>query len=337
MIHHKTLAERLDKIQLRPMTPDEFNAVCYARKELPLEAIPYPPCAITYQGRDSELFDDIDTFLTFKDLIQRPDKELLLMRFTQLMKQKYGINTAYYISIAAFAMGLVEKRGCMTNIPRLRGFVADFIRKCMHPALVGPPNDEPIRVEGDLIQLDRNGSYPSVYVEMRGIPTGEPKLITDWNAVVKQDKSYYFVKIDVVSFKCKQEKDPYPMIEIGITYVDKTWMECLGRHYSIQYRFICGYYFFDVMNPMRAITEDLWKLRMELKSQGDDLQIMIKRMLNCIWGRSIWRGKPIHDEYIEPAWKVIGHMPPAGKNFHFLSHYLVGKVIVILNFSASYF
>jgi hypothetical protein len=301
MIDHRTLEKRLNRNQLRPMTNDEFDAVVRARKELTLNAIPYPVCALEYAGKESTSFKDLDEFLTYKDLKERPDKQQLFDRFKELVQKKYELNVMDYCSLAEFAIGMLHHYGSFEKIPRMRGFLADFIRACQHPPIIGPPNNEPIKVEGDLVQVDRCGSYTSVYSKMKGIPTGDPLLIVNWPGVVIEEKSYYFAKIDIKSFKCKHAQDPYPMItEPGIMFVDKTWMECLFAHYDMEYSFICGYYFRGVQNTIRGLAEDLWALRMKLKSKGDDLQLLIKRVLNCMWGKTLWKGKPVHDEYIEP-------------------------------------
>jgi hypothetical protein len=299
MIYQKDLEQRLNNIQLRPMTPEEFNAVCYARKELPLEAMPYPPCAVQYQKREIQKFRTLDDFLTFKDLIERPDKQALFERFRMVMSQ-FDIDPAEYISLAECALTLVEKFGCFDNIPELRGFVADFIRKCQHPPLIGPAFNKPVRVEGDLVQFDRSGSYTSTYVRIQMLPIGEPHVITDF-AAVKYTKAY-FIKINLTYFRCLYREDPFPMItETGIMYVDDIWLHSVNDHYYIEYYFISGYWFDEGPNKLQQLARDLWDLRMKLKNSGDDVQIMIKRLLNCIWGKTMWRGKPVHDELIEPA------------------------------------
>jgi hypothetical protein len=299
MIYQKDLEERLNHIQMRPMTPEEFNAVCYARKELPLEAMPYPLCSVQYQKREVQPFKTLDDFLTFKDLIDREDKNELFEHFRVVMS-KYDIDPANYVSLAELALSLVDKQGHFDQIPELRGFVADFIRKCQHPPLLGPAYNKPLKVEGDLIQLDRSGSYTAAYVQIKRLAIGEPRVITDWPAPFWHKRISYFVKINVKSFKCRHAQDPFPMItETGIMYADRKWLECLVHHYELDYDFISGYWLEEFPNTLQGLARDLWELRVHLRNAGDDVHILVKRLLNCIWGKTMWRGKPIHDEYIE--------------------------------------
>jgi hypothetical protein len=147
--------------------------------------------------------------------------------------------------------------------------------------------------------LDRCGSYTSVYVSLPGLPVGVPHVIEDWDPKWSVCFfGYYFIHIDI---KCRHASDPFPMIEkTGITFVDRIWLEALLKHYELEYEFVSGYAFeFTHENTVRPVAQELWNLRHELKQQGSPVALIVKRVLNCMWGKTMWKGSPFHDVLIK--------------------------------------
>jgi hypothetical protein len=197
--------------------------------------------------------------------------------------------------LAEFSAILFDQ--CFVDTPELRGSVSDFIRRCNKPPILGSRYGKPLRLEGDYVQLDRCGSYTSVYVSSP-TPVGAPVLMEGF----EDNAPYYFIQVEVLSFRCKHPDDPYPMItSAGVVYADKTWWECFLHHYDVEWKFVSGYSFGEVRNVVGPLAEHLWRLRTEAKERGDEgVQLMIKRTLNSLWGKTLWKGKPISEEMVEP-------------------------------------
>jgi hypothetical protein len=241
---------------------------------------------------------DVETFLTFKDL----DPEAF-PRFRDLMITRYGVDPMTCRTLAEFSDAFFDV--ALFQVTRLRGPVCDFIRECQKPPLLGTPFGECVDVSGDLVQVDRNGSYTSTYVGLEFVPKGDPMVIEDWPLVKNRTHTYYFVRINVTAFRSRHHSDPFPKLRgPGETFVDKTWLEAVEAHYDVKYEFVDGYEFALGPNRVGETALGLWRLRGEL---GDDpLQLYVKRVLNCLWGKTMWRGSPFHDEVV-PA--------DAGKRF----------------------
>ena len=158
------------------------------------------------------------------------------------------------------------KYNCFDDVYELTSKPAQFIKKCSPKVLLNTAYDKPVYVEGDLIQIDKNGSYTSTYMNFEGIPKGKPKIIKDFKP---NDYSYYFIKINVKSYTCKHNTDAFPLIkQTGIMYLDKTMFDSINEHYNIEYDFMCGYYFDEGFNDnIKQLANDLYELRDELKQQ----------------------------------------------------------------------
>jgi hypothetical protein len=307
MVEDRGLAEKLSRATFRELTDDELNQIAWTKRYEAKSAMRVPRCAVQINQPHQVIpWRDLDTFLTFKDLRERDDKEEVFRDFEQMMISEFRCHPGLVVSLAEFSAIVFNE--CWEQVPELRGHVAEFIRKCIKPPLLGTRYREVLRLEGDLVQLDRTGSYTSVYVNSM-TPVGPPMLITRFDLGMP----YYFIQIEVLRFRSKHEEDPFPMITAtGIVYADKSWFECLLRHYDVEWKFVSGYWFSSTGNEVAWLAEKLWKLRMEAKMQGNDgLQLMIKRMLNSLWGKTLWKGKPITEEYVmnEDVKKYVDRCP----------------------------
>jgi hypothetical protein len=286
------LPEKLDRATFRQMNDDELNQIAWMKRYEVSRAMAYPECAIqTGVSRKNIPWRGLDTFLTFDDLKKFEDKELIFDQYRELMISRYQQDPRRWITLAEFSAALFDP--CLVEIPELRGSVCEFIRKCNKPPILGTRYGEVMKLEGDYVQLDRCGSYTSVYCSSP-TPISPPVLISGEKF---EDYPYYFIQVNVVKFSCKHPIDPFPMLlTSGVVYVEKTWWECFRRHYDVEYEFISGYYFCEVKNTVGELAEDLWELRMKAKKEGNEgLQLMLKRTLNSLWGKTMWQGKPIQD------------------------------------------
>jgi hypothetical protein len=158
---------------------------------------------------------------------------------------------------------------------------------------------KPQKVKGPIIQIDRNSSYPAVYRDFEGIPAGIPQQIKSMDE--SNTSAYYFILINVKSFKCKHDIDAFPMItETGPLYIDKTYFNVLCAHYRLSYDFITGLAFDSFNNKIAEVSRKLYTRRMQLKAQGcNTSQALIKRLLNSLWGKSIQRANPFYQVNVE--------------------------------------
>ena len=208
-----------------------------------------------------------------------------MVRWKEIMKKEFDIEVDAFISLAQIGKQLMSIYKCYEGVYRLSGVPALFLAQCRPKIVIGPADGHPQHIKGDLVQLDRNGSYTSVYKSFEGIPKGKPKIMTE----LIQDVDYYYIYVNVHSFQCKQDKDPYPLItEEGPQFFSKTIWDLVMEHYDIEYDFISGYYFDEGFNKnIISLADKLWNLRQELKSNHDPLEKCIKFILNSLWGASI--------------------------------------------------
>jgi hypothetical protein len=250
MIESKDLENKLKAATFRDLTDDELNQIAWHKRYEVVSAVGYPACAIQFhQARPVIPWRDLDTFLTFDDLKEMENNIEVFGDYRELMIAKFQLDPVNYVSLAEFSAALFDP--CLRyDTPELRGSVSDFIRRCNKPPILGARFGEVLKVEGDLVQLDRTGSYTSIYVSSP-TPIGAPVLIEKFDP----EAAYYFIQVEVVSFCCKHPEDPFPMLTSpGVIYADKSWWLCLLRHYNVEYVFISGYSFPGVWNVVGFVA-----------------------------------------------------------------------------------
>jgi hypothetical protein len=277
------LEAKIEGLTLREMTNEEYNIAAqqFARKR-EMMAVGYPDCAKrpweTWNGEQGGWKEDTP------------------IEFDNLMSKKFGMDVKKYKSMAQMAFALLQKH--VKGVFELRGHAMDFIRECLHPAILGAPYDKyPLEVVEDLVQLDQNGSYAAAYANFDGIPKGVPCFIKDWEAT-KRDATHYYVRVDVKSFKCKHREDPYPIVSVGTQFWDKIWLEMVEEHYDVDYQFISGYQFVHGCASIKEITEELWALRNTVKGKPEEQ--FVKMVMNTWWGRSVSSHKIVTETLVRP-------------------------------------
>ena len=86
-------------------------------------------------------------------------------------------------------------------------------------------------------------------------------------------------------------------------YVDKTSLEDLMKFQSIQFEVIDGYYFNEGRNDqIKKTIKHLYDLRNILKKDKNPAQMVIKLLMNSMYGKTIL--KPIEtDTVVIAAWR----------------------------------
>jgi hypothetical protein len=229
--------------------------------------------------------------------LPQPEREALFDQFRKCIKKDFQIDPACYASLANVGQAILNKEGCFTGTCMLCGPVGEFIRLCQTPPLCEPRCNEPVKVEGEIIQLDRRGSYCAVYADFEGIPYGEPMVITKFKPDTGSSR-YYYVCLDVEEFKYKlfqqhapSERDPFPLLrKTGLLYLDKMMFEAIDARYDWKYKFISGYAFERGCNiTINKVARALWAVREKI--QPPILKPLVKRMINSLFGKSIMREK----------------------------------------------
>jgi hypothetical protein len=290
MKYQEGLLERIKSCKLRPMTNEEFNVASRARKAPKLVARRYPDCSFDKTVVKSKKGFNLETWWKGNEL-----REDVFQRFREVMLKMFHVDPRDHSTLAEFAFSLISEK--IKGVEEMRGFVKDFIRKCQHPAILGTANKVyPVWIKGGLVQYDQNASYPSTYESFPGIPIGKPSVIKgDFHDV----SPAYYVQINVKSFKCRHREDPYPLVSLGIQYMDKIWLEMVEKHYDIDYEFLSGYSFKKVENGIQGITKNLWNLREELKRRDLPVAKIVKTVLNSWWGKSMAKDRPVTEKLID--------------------------------------
>ena len=237
-----------------------------------------------------------ETIKNIKLIINNDIDLRTLHKFRELLLEHFGIDVFNYTTLSQLGHEIMFKYNCFDDVCELTSKPAQFIKKCSPKVLLNTAYDKPVYAEGDLIQIDKNGSYTSTYMNFEGIPKGKPKVIQTF----EPDKyCYYFIKINIKSYTSKHNTDAFPLIkQTGIMYLDKTMLDAINEHYNVEYDFICGYYFDEGFNDnIKKLAGDLYQLRDELKQQNSTLEKSVKQILNSLWGKCISKKVITRDYY----------------------------------------
>ena len=221
--------------------------------------------------------------------------------FRDVMLNKFGINIDEFDSAAAVGQELMHKYKCYDNVYELGGKPAIFISKCAPKIAVQPAFHEKQDVKGDLVSLDKNGSYTSIYRDFDGIPCGKPKILTNELWEKRDEFNTYYVYIDIVSMKCKHTEERFSTISnLGPNFLHKTIFENLLKHYDLEYKFISGYYFDEGFNNnIKKLAMELYDLREYFKSLNHRIEAAFKGILCTLWGKCVYKQKKTQEKHIE--------------------------------------
>jgi hypothetical protein len=285
--------------QLFPLTYVQANQALRARLDVPpLEAVKYSPLCLDVGKRTMEhmVLKDIDRILDVDEIKAMEDKTKgqLFRTFKCWIQRKFGLSPDRYRSLACLGHAILEGEGCFAGVPALGGPVGEFIRLCQTSPLCEAQFNRPVKVEGELVQIDRRGSYCSVYKDFQGIPTGPPIPIQGDKPFRGRDWDYYYICINVISFKLKEcmgSEDPFPLIrKTGLLYLDMELFATIKAWYDLEYDLISGFGFTGGFNTnVKKVAVEMWQLRMEI--QPPVLAKVVKRMINSMFGKSIQKEK----------------------------------------------
>ena len=86
-------------------------------------------------------------------------------------------------------------------------------------------------------------------------------------------------------------------MENEIIYIDKVGLEELVKYHKAEFEIIDGYYYNEGRNDtINHVIEDLHNLRAKLKKDKNPAQIVIKLLMNSMYGKTII--KPVETDTI---------------------------------------
>jgi hypothetical protein len=281
-----------EKFKLRPMTMIEMDKALRARVEKPpVQATSYSMHSImrvlptrTSTGNDVNKILDTDAIKA----MATEEKVELLEEFDTLMVRAFGCKPSSYSTLANLGQAIMEQEHCYIDVPLMTGPVAEFIRLCQASPLVQSAFNQKVSVTGDIVQIDRRGSYCAIYSEFPGIPKGFPITMEKFD---RMQWDYYYICVNVKWFKCKLKEDAFPLLlKTGRLYLDTVMFDAIEQRYDWDYAWLGGYGFYAGFNRgIKDVAIKLWDIRMTLKQSNSPLQGVVKRLINCLFGKSIKR------------------------------------------------
>jgi hypothetical protein len=204
----------------------------------------------------------------------------------EYVKKEFDLDVNDYYSLAELGNDILFTTHCFDNVYEFSGVISQFIHKCNPSPLQSLCYKKPLKLNDiDIVQIDKNSCYPDAYKSFDGIPSGKPIIIDEFDPYCEE---YYYVHVVINWFDCKHKTDPFPLIHnCGNQFYDKTYFQSILKHYNVGYQFINGYKFNEMNKCISELTTTLYNKRLEYKKNKYISQLVIKRLLNSLWGKSI--------------------------------------------------
>ena len=269
--------------------------------------------------------------------------------FADWMLEYTGLDIDDYITIQSLASDYKLKEGCYDGVLMFSGVVQHYISNCIVGGRCMTNSNKMYHVKRKIADFDACSLYPSAMFRMLGYLVGKPKILNNtqlnYNFLKNQDGYFIRVKITKVG-KSRQ----FPLMskynENGVRvftnemvnetiYIDKTSLEDLIKFQSVDFEVIDGYYFNEGRNDQIKITiKHLYDLRKRLKKDKNPAQVVIKLLMNSMYGKTIL--KPVEtDTVVVPEWRFEKYI---NYNYNFIQscikvgdRYYVKKIKCILN------
>ena len=164
-------------------------------------------------------------------------------------------------------------------------------------------------VKQKLADFDACSLYPSAMNRMQGYLKWTPKVLTNLTYDFLKNQDGYFVQIIIKKVNKHRE---FPLLSkysdngvrifsnevVGETiYIDKTGLEDAIHFQEIEFDIIDGYYFNEgYNNTINTVISHLYSKRKELKKNKNPAQIVIKELMNSMYGKTIL--KPIQTDTV---------------------------------------
>jgi hypothetical protein len=253
-----------------------------------------------------KLFD----MMRYADLYCKADVDVLRKGyecFAKLTEQYFKMDARLYVTIPSMADAYFASQGCYDKVYELSGVPLQFHRDASVGGRVMCANNEPIKVNEDVDDLDAKSLYPSSMRRLGGFVKGPPKV---WNASIDLDTvDAYVLEIYVTSvgrhlrFPTARIKDDNDRCEwtndlVGkCLRVDKWTLQEMVKHQGIEFTIVRGYYYDEGRNyRIGSVIQELYDLRAKYKRENNPIQEVVKLFMNSGYGKTGLR--PIETEVV---------------------------------------
>lgn len=295
---------------------NEFNIIKYSSEYCKLD------CSVLHKGYD-----------IFRDW---------MLKYTEL-------DIDNYITIQSLASDYKLKEGCYDKVATFSGVIQHYISNCIVGGRCMTNSNKMYHVKRKLADFDACSLYPSAMNRMLGYLIGKPKILdkTQLNYNFLKNTDGYFIRVKITNvgkhrqfpLMSKYNANGVRMFTNDMTnqiiYIDKTGLEDAINFQSIDFEVIDGYYFNNGRNQkINETIQHLYNLRKTLKKDKNPAQMVIKLLMNSMYGKTIL--KPIEvDTVVVPEYSFDKYI---NYNYNFIQScikvndkYYVKKIKTIIN------
>ena len=193
------------------------------------------------------------------------------------------------------------KSGCYDNVYQTPGVIQQVITKCVAGVKAMTNSNKQYHVKKKTTDFDACSLYPSAMYFMQGFLKGLPRALSDTSYDFLKQQDGYFVRTKIIklnrhldfplSSKLNEESGARELInemDNGITYIDKVGLEESIEHRKAEFETTGGYYYDEGRNTtINHVIEDLHDLRKKLKQYKTPAQMVIKLLMNSMYGKTI--------------------------------------------------
>ena len=220
--------------------------------------------------------------------------------FREWMLEHTKLDVDDYITIQSLASAYMLKSGCYNNVYQISGVLQQYISRCVVGGRVMTANNKMYHVKKKIADFDACSLYPSAMYFMLGFLMGLPKVLHNTSYEFLKEQDGYFIRIKII--KLNKHLD-FPLTsktnEDGVRdftndmdnetiYIDKVGLEDLITFHDAEFEIIDGYYFNEGRNnTINKVIEELYNLRVKLKKDKNPAQMVIKLLMNSMYGKTI--------------------------------------------------
>jgi hypothetical protein len=240
-------------------------------------------------------------------------KDVIVMRkgyykFKKIIKDNLDLDIEKFLSISSIADAYMIKKGCYDGCYTISGNYRRFIMKCIYGGRVMSKHYlKHLITDKKISDFDACSLYPSSINRMKGFPKGKPTgFYGDY--IKKYDMYFVEVKITkvgkildfpIIPYRQKDGSVIYSnKIRNQSVYVDKYMLEDIVNFHKAEYKIIRGVGFDQGFNDKcKEVMRGLYDLRLKYKKQNNKAQLVIKLIMNAIYGKTIVKASNVSIVY----------------------------------------
>ena len=252
------------------------------------------------KGMGNQMFG----FIKYSSIYCKMDCKVLMDGcevFRQWMLEHTELDVYGFITIQSMASSFMLKSGCYGNVYQISGVIQQFITKCVVGGRVMANSNKQYHVKKKTADFDACSLYPSAMYFMEGFLKDRPKVLNDKSYEFLKQQDGYFVRTKIIKLskhlgfpltsKLNEDSGVRNFInemDTGIIYIGKVGLEEWITYREAEFEIIDGYYYGQGRNnTINHVIEDLCNLRLQLKQDKNPAQIVIKLLMNSMYGKTI--------------------------------------------------